>query len=62
MKRPLHSRHPRAIIRHARLRGPNTRLRSSNARLRDALRWLAHEYEDDEEAIVGPGNDRADGQ
>jgi hypothetical protein len=29
---------------------------------RDALTRVAYEYDDDEEAIVGPGNDRADGQ
>jgi hypothetical protein len=27
-----------------------------------ACPWMAHEFEDDEEAIVGPGNDRADAQ
>jgi hypothetical protein len=49
-KRPhLTSRHRSATVR--RPRGH-----------RDALMRVAYEYEDDEEAIVGPGNDRADGQ
>jgi hypothetical protein len=42
---PLHSRHHHA----------------SMYRARGRRAWLlAHEFEDDEEVIVGPGNDRAD--